>query len=282
MKGYMILVSGIAQPLRAFSKGLFGCMKGARRHAKTNLHLNDDAVVDITEHRRWITRLWSDARPAFTGIDIPPILYRDVGESQLELRQRQLAAAHTVLFTDASGTDQRNGRWGGGWAACPAGTTIATQGDAVIDYGADTYKALDTTSAIGDVLHINIQEMLVTLRAIDAHVTAGHRPTHLQPGQPWHIHTLTDNTPSLFNLIKCKGVHPLIPFLLREHSKLAEKHNLVLTYGEIAGEDNWLADALSRQCKTPAGTRALAAIQGLLRNPTWAPWWDAMERHSRK
>ena len=279
---YMILVSGIAQPLRAFSKGLFGCMKGARSHAKSSLHLNTDAVIDIEEHRRWIQRLWTDARPAFTGIDVPPILYKEVGESRQELQLRQLGCAHTVLFTDASGTDQRTGRWGGGWAACPAGTTIATQGDAVIDYGSDVYVALATTSAIGDALHINIQEMLVTLRAIDAHVTAGHRPAHLAPGQPWHIHTLTDNTPSLYNLLKCKGVHPLIPFLLREHSKLAEKHSLLLTYGEIKGSDNWLSDALSRQCKTAAGTRALTATQGLQRNPTWAPWWANMEASCRR
>lgn len=170
-----------------------------------------------------------------------------------------------------------DGLWGGGWAACPAGTTVATQGDAVIDYGSDTYLALDTANAVGDELHINIQEMLVTLRAIDAHVTTAQRPAHLATGQPWHIHTLTDNTPSLFNLIKTKGTHPLIPFLLREHSKLAERHHLLLTYGEVKGEDNWLADAHSRQLKTAAGTRASTAVQHLAPNRTWPPWWQAME-----
>ena len=55
---YMIIVSGVAHPLRAFSKGLFGCLRGARKNGHTTLHLNDDAVIDKARRLGGLAARW--------------------------------------------------------------------------------------------------------------------------------------------------------------------------------------------------------------------------------
>lgn len=274
---YMINVSYIAYGLRAFSKALYGCAKGADNNNKSKLYLDASAIVDINRHRDWIRRTWLDASSTSVSINIPPLLHKEVGESTLQLQLRQQAAAHTVMFTDASGTSKRTRAWGGGWIACPAGTTISTQADVVLDWGSQQYNAIDTNHIRRGDLHINILEMIVALRAIDSHVRSGHRPAHLLPGQPWHIHVLIDNTPALYKLIKHKATHPLITFLLRAHSDLEQEHNLLLTFGEIKSEDNWMSDAASRQFRTLLGARALIAIADCPQNRSWPVWWTDME-----
>ena len=87
-----------------------------------------------------------------------------------------------------------------------------------------------------------------------------------------HLHILTDNHNAYHRLLKNKGSHPVVPFLLRQHAYLQQDMNVMFTYGTITSQENRFTDAGSRDWKTSYGPQALKRINGMVANPLLPPW----------
>ena len=274
---YLHIVSIIVPCLHAFSNGLARATRGVIQHSKSRVYISDDALIDITQHRAFVKRLFYDARCLALPMHLLSLRSIKLNETEAELQQRQMKNADFILFSDARGISK--GYWGDCWMIAPQGTTIATQDSNIIDYDYGKWDALFEPHAIIGVKKLNIAllEMITTLRGAFAFLYGGKTPIRRQFNQPLHLHILTDSHVSYHRLLKNKGTHPIVPFLLRIQSCLQQEKNVIFTYGTIKSADNKFTDAGSRNFQTAYGPQALVQCQHIVRNRLLPPWWNDLQ-----
>jgi fumarate reductase subunit D len=275
---YMISVSEIVTAMRAFNRALYRMTRGLRdAHLITSIRLSADAWQDIKAWRIFLRTQFDNPSALRTHMSTVVLLHRLPSESPLEYSTRRQNSAHTIISTDAS--TGSNGMWGGGVVIMTPSLTPIACGLFTIAYFS-TY--LHTCPMKEKVEHINVFEFMMALVGLQALVdrAATLRPTYLRPDQPWHIHMLNDNTSAMWWLIKFKSNHPIHTFLLRLFSQMQITYNVVVTVSYIPSDDNWLADALSRQWDSPRGALARTLLEPLCTITSLPPWWHDLEELS--
>ena len=269
---YLHLVVTVVPPLAAFSKALSRATRGVLQKGNSSVFIDTDTMIDLQFHREFALILFRDCRCLALPMHILPLRTLQVDETDEELQFRQQLAANFTLYSDARGIS--NTEWGDCWLIAPQGNTIATQDDIIIDFGFATWAALyEPPSITADTdLNIAILEMLTTLRGAYAFLHGARAPIRAT-NQILHIHILTDNHVSYYRLLKSKGTHPIVPYLLRMHSLLQQEQHVMFTYGTITSKDNKFTDAGSRNWMTEYGPCALRKINGLLPTTMLPPWW---------
>ena len=147
----------------------------------------------------------------------------------------------------------------------------------IVDYDYDEYDALYEHPSIDKELNIAILEMIISIRGASAFLLGNRTPIRQPNNSPLHLHILTDNEVAFHRMLKNKGTHPIVPFLLRELSLLQQATNTVFTYGTITSKENWFTDAGSRNFQTTDGPRALRLIKTLAPNRTCPTWWRNLQ-----
>ena len=274
----MYIVGVIAYPLKPFGKGLYRATRQVAQQAKSTVYLSDDAIIDINHHRDFISRLIYDARCLTIPMHLAILFHQLHDESTEQRIARQRAQASLIFFSDACGLRKDGLTWGGCWIMTPAGTTDDQQAENIIDFDADTYPAFYEHPSIDKELNIAILEMIISIRGVTAFLLGSKAPNHHLNDPPTHIHIITDNEVAYNRMLKNKGTHPIVPFLLRELSYLQQTHAVVFTYGTIKSEDNWFTDAGSRQWQTKHGPLALSKLRNLQPNRISPAWWDNLQR----
>ena len=271
---YMLRSSRVITAMRPFSRGIYRNISGAPDHDHTLVRLTADSVIDILAFRDLLQSCWYDTRCLCVPMTTPPLTTREEGELNEALWHRQAAAACEIIHADActDRVDSPTGEWGAGWIvstqASPTPTAYGT-------YSIPRLLSPASAATIPNTDTINVYEFLAALVAITA-VTARGRPPSLTASAQWHIHVWTDNTSCLSWLTTHKSTHPLIVHLLRVHTALQVRHNLLLTMGHIPGSKNTLADAASRGFQTPTGSQSSAALSHLTPQTLLPAWWPAM------
>ena len=270
---YMLRSARIITALRPFSRGIYRNISGTADSDHALVRLSADSVLDLMAFRDTLRDCWSDTRCLCVPITTPPLTTRGADETNAELWHRQSAAAHEIIHVDActDRTDSSPGEWGAGWV-----TTTRTQPSPTA-YGTYSIHRLFSSTSGTAIPHsdtINVYEFLAALIAL-TEVSQRGRPAALGSA-PWHIHIWTDNTSCLSWMTSHKSKHPLILHLLRTHSAIQVRENLLLTMGHIPGAKNTLADAASRGFQTPTGSQSLAALSHLIPQTQLPRWWSEM------
>ena len=273
---YLHLIAVIVPSASAFSKGLARATRGVVQKGNSKVYMSDDAIIDLTFHREFAQRIFTDCRCLRMSMHILLLRNAYIDESSMACQLRQQAAADYTLYGDARGIS--DGKYGDCWMVAPKGNTIATQDHIIVDYGFGVFPAL--FECINDKqqknLNIAILEMITALRGAYAFLHRLH--IHRDMKKLMHIHILTDNHNAYHRLLKNKGTHPVVPFLLRQHSYLQQDMNVMFTYGTITSQDNRFTDAGSRNWNTPYGPQALQRINGMEMNPLLPPWLHDFQR----
>lgn len=274
---YLHIVSIIVPCLHAYSNGLARATRGVIQQSKSRVYISTDALIDIIQHREFVHRLFYDARCLALPMRLLSLRTIKLNETEAQLQQRQMESADFILFSDARGIS--NGHWGNCWMVAPRGTTIETQDHNIVDYDYGEWDALFEPHAIIGVKDLNIAllEMITTLCGAFAFLCGGKAPIRRQLNQLLHIHTLTDSHVSYYRLLKNKGTHPIVPFLLRIQSCLQQEKNVIFTYGTIKSADNRFTDAGSRNFDTEYGPQALVRCQHVVRNRLLPHWWNNLQ-----
>jgi len=201
-----------------------------------------------------------------------------MNETKEDRQQRQMLVADLIQFSDARGISKN--KWGDCWMMTPAHTTIETQDDNIIDFGYGEWDALfenGTKFTACKKLNIAILEMITLLRGTFAFLRNWKSPHQRDHKKPIHIHILTDNHVSYHRLLKNKGTHPVVPFLLRLQCDLQQEYCTIFTYGTIESVLNRFTDSGSRGFKNTYGPQALQKIAHLHPNHLLPPWWTNMQ-----
>lgn len=271
---YMLRSSRIITALRPFSRGIYRNISGAADNDHTLVRLSADSVIDILAFRDLLADCWHDTQCLCVPMTTPSLTTRAEGETNEALWHRQADAAHEIVHADActDRIDSTADEWGAGWVVATQGSPIPT---AYGTYSIPRLLSLASTANIPNTDRINVYEFLAALIALTAVTTRG-RPASLQADVQWHIHIWTDNTSCLSWMTSHKSKHPLIVHLLRVHSAIQVRSNLLLTMGHIPGSNNILADAASRGFRTPSGSQSLAVLSHLTPQTPLPGWWPAM------
>jgi hypothetical protein len=210
-------------------------------------------------------------------MEVPDLFFPQPNESSEQLTQRQREQSDFVFFADARGVSGEN--WGDCWMVAPGNTSNEHQDDIIIDWNHRNWPALYEHSSIKEEkkLNIAILEMLTTIRGLFAFLS-GTKAIRPHPTNPLHIHVLTDNEVSYHRMLKNKGTHPIVPFLLRALSRLQMDHNAMFTYATIPSEENRFTDAGSRNWKSKYGPQAFARSQTCEANPGVPNWWTDIQK----
>ena len=270
---YMLRSARIITALRPFSRGIYRNISGVMDSDHALVRLTADSVIDILAFRATLQDCWQDTRCLWVPMTTPPLTTRGEGETNEELWHRQATAAYDIVHVDActDRVDTTSNEWGAGWVTTtqshPSPTAYGT-------YSIPRLFPFNSSSAIPHSDTINIYEFIAALIAL-TEITIRGPPVSLGDGQ-WHVHIWTDNTSCLSWMTSHKSQHPLIVHLLRTHSAIQVRHNLLLTMGHIPGVQNTLADAASRGFQTPTGSQSLAALSHLTPQTRLPEWWSEM------
>lgn len=273
---YLHLIAVIVPSASAFSKGLARATRGVAQKGNSKVYMSDDAMVDLIFHREFAQRIFTDSRCLCMPMHILTLRNAYIDESSMACQLRQQAAADYTLYGDARGIT--GGKYGDCWMVAPNGNTIATQDHIIVDYGLGVFPAFFeyTDDNQQKNLNIAILEMITALRGTYAFLHQLRIRRDMK--QLMHLHILTDNHNAYHRLLKNKGSHPVVPFLLRQQAYLQQDMNVMFTYGTITSQENRFTDAGSRDWKTPYGPQALKRINGMEANPLLPPWLHDLQK----
>jgi hypothetical protein len=284
VSSYLHIVASTTRALGAFARGLSRDTRGVEQKGYATVYLSADAMVDIAFHRQFVKAMFYDCRCIYSSMQRLDLLSRLPDETDDELTQRQRDASDYVLFSDSRGISESQPdidgtttrSWEDCWMVAPGGTDNDHQDDIIIDWHRSIWTPLYEHSSIQKELNIAILEMLTSARALHAFLL-GNKCKRSHPTNTVHIHVMTDNENSYHRMLKNKGTHPIVPFILRTLSYLQIDYNAMFTYGVIKSVDNRFTDAGSRSWKTPYGLQALERSRTQVENPILPDWWKNIQ-----
>ena len=287
----MVMASRFIPSLAYVARGVYASAP-ANADMDALVPLRAKAVLDIHVWRDAFRHFAdTDASPLVQSIAVPPLVSRLRGESELDMGQRQAAAAAIHIHGDSCGTlDGLPGLCGLGFSVLNTATqqhvlagayatehiavlagVLATNGVAqqpvIPSIGNNTYEAFAAVLALYSFC-VNLADLRA--QGLVPPADAG----------PLHVHLFTDSSSALAWLRKFRDANPVVSFLVHVFSHLQVVYNLTVTMSHVPGKLNPLADCLSRLFRTPYRSEAfrlLAATRFLIGLP---PWTGDMRRHA--